>query len=219
MRPFFHTSLLVATLMCCIPLHAQTSVTNYPLDTLRSWTPTEAVGDLNKDGYADLVLIATPRIAENMKKNEAGYEFNFNPPVLAIYWGQKDGSYVCWRQYDRVIPATENEYIFITPSLTITPQGTLRIDLEQFSSAGSWSNYQTTFVYRYQQGDFYLIGEDEESMARNTGEAEYISVNYLTHKKQHRTYNAFDKKKRPKERWTNIPKKPLEKLGAKILGE
>ena len=45
-------------------------------------------GDLNKDGIQDLVICATPRNPENMMVRDDGYEYNFNEPVLAIYFGQ-----------------------------------------------------------------------------------------------------------------------------------
>jgi len=201
-----------------IKVCSQGITTPYPLETLRGWDNTECAGDLNKDGIADLAIVSIPRIAANMHTNEAGYEYNFNRPILAIFWGDADGHYTCWRQYDNVIAAQENEFHSINTSLDITPQGVLRISIEHFHSAGSWTNLTETFVYRYQQGDFFLIGEDEESMARNTGEAEYISTNYLTRKRQHRTFNTFDERVKPKERWTRLAKQPLERMGARTLG-
>ena len=218
MRHFLFTIQLGLLFFGCTSLHAQNS-TKYSLDTLRSWDCTEAAGDLNKDGIGDLAIIAIPRDEAHIKRNEAGYEYNFNQPLLAIFWGKKDGTFVCWKQYDNVVPAREDEYHSVNPSIEITPQGVLRISLEHFSSAGSWGNLNETFVFRYQQGDFYLIGQDEDSMMRNTGEGEYTSINYLTLKKQYRTYNAFNSKVKPREKWSRIPKKPLKRLGTQKLGE
>ena len=56
------------------------------------WESTFKTGDLNGDGIADLAIIATPCDKEKMKTRDDGFVYNFNQPVLAIYWGQKDGS-------------------------------------------------------------------------------------------------------------------------------
>ena len=37
------------------------------------WDHTEATGDLNKDGIADLVVVATPDFKENTKTRDDGY--------------------------------------------------------------------------------------------------------------------------------------------------
>ena len=52
------------------------------------WTHEEAMGDLNKDGQADLVVVVTPNFEENMKEREDGYVFNMNVPQLAVYFGE-----------------------------------------------------------------------------------------------------------------------------------
>ena len=61
-----------------------------------------------------------------------------------------------------------------------------------------------------------MIGKDYGSFSRYSGEAEKVSENYLTHKKQTITYNMFEEGEE-KEKWTTIPSKPLEKLGATLL--
>ena len=50
-------------------------------------------GYLNDDDFLDLVLVATPRNPENMMTRSDGYEYNFNEPVLAIYFGKDDETY------------------------------------------------------------------------------------------------------------------------------
>ena len=46
-----------------------------------------------------------------------------------------------------------------------------------------------------------------------TGEAETVSINYLTHKRQVVKENVFDDTVKPKETWTTLAKQPLRKLG------
>ncbi|MBR5678176.1 MAG: FG-GAP repeat protein [Paludibacteraceae bacterium] len=180
----------------------------------KGWEHTEATGDLNKDGIADLVVVATPDFKENTKTRDDGYVYNFNQPLLAVYFGTAEGKMQLWRQYDQVIPARTDEFLSIDASLTITEKGVLRISLETFSSMGGWSSDNCNFSYRYQDGDFYLIGQESQSLARNTGEMETTSENYLTWRRQVVTENVFEDNNVPrKEKWTKLPKKLLEKLG------
>jgi uncharacterized membrane protein len=182
----------------------------------KGWEHKEALGDLNKDGIDDLVLMATPNFKEHMLTRDDGYVYNFNQPVLAIYFGTADGRYRLWKKYAEVLPHAEDEGFFVTVSLEVTNRGTLVIGTELFASMGSYGNDQSSYVYRYQNGDFYLIGMENESMQRNTGEIEKVSENYLTWKRQVVKDNAFEEGK-SREKWTTLPKKPLEKLGDRKL--
>jgi hypothetical protein len=181
------------------------------------WEHTEATGDLNKDGIVDLVVVATPDFKENTKTRDDGYVYNFNQPLLAVYFGTAEGRLQLWRQYDQVVPARPDEYVSIDVSLTITEKGVLRISLETFASMGGWGTENSNFSYRYQNGDFNLIGKEYQSMSRNTGEMETTSENYLTWRRQVVKENAFDDNIPKKEKWTKLPKKPLEKLGEQSL--
>ena len=184
------------------------------------WEHTEATGDLNKDGIVDLVVVATPDFKENTKTRDDGYVYNFNQPLLAVYFGTAEGKMQLWRQYDQVVPARPDEYVSIDASLTITEKGVLRISLETFASMGGWGTEHSNFSFRYQDGDFYLIGKEYHCMSRNTGDMETTSENYLTWRRQVVKENAFEDSNVPrKEKWTKLPKKPLEKLGASNLQE
>ena len=163
------------------------------------WTCQSAYGDMNKDGVRDMALIAFPPEKESY-------------PLLAVYWGEAGGRYRLWRQYpEALLPG--NEYAIHDYTIGITDKGVMKISVNIFMTAGGWGNSDYTYLFRFQQGDFFLIGEDSESMARNTGDAEKVSINYLTHKKQVLEYNVMeDSKKKPRERWSRIPKEPLKSL-------
>ena len=180
------------------------------------WLHQESQGDLNKDGITDLVVIATPNYEENLLRRDDGYVYNFNQPILAIYFGDAQGLFRQWRQYDNVIPADDNEFCRHDIVLEVTPRNTLRIAIGMWCSAGSYGTSTDTYTYRYQNGDFYLIGKDSEETQRNTGESTIVSENYLTWKRQV-SHSNFTDTKPATEKWSRLSKKPLEKLGAREL--
>ncbi len=174
------------------------------------WESTFKTGDMNGDGLPDLVIIATPCNKEKMKTRDDGYVYNFNQPVLAIYWGDKNGNYKLFKQYDNVIPAREDEFLAITPSLDITKSGSLQIDLEFFATAGSYTQPTTSHVFRYQNGDFMLIGKDVVELERTTGKTVTTSDNYLTRK---RIVTTDRPKRKAITKRSRLPKSALKPLG------
>ena len=154
----------------------------------------KAEGDLNKDGLSDLVIYAQP--------------------WLAIYFATPSGDYEQWKQYDNVLPIDEEgDDLMIDIELSVTDRGALRIAIGSFASAGTSYVSNNNYTYRFQNGDFYKIGEEQHSMSRMTGDDTTISKNYLTHKRQVVKGNVFDETVKPKETWTSIPKTPLRRLG------
>jgi hypothetical protein len=182
----------------------------------QGWSHSEAMGDLNKDGIADLAVMATPNFKEKMKIRDDGYEYNFNQPILAIYFGTAGGQLRLWKQYDEVLPANEDEFCSYDISMEITSRGVLNFSVQLWCSMGSYGTSTNRYSYRFQDGDFFLIGKEEESAQRNTGEVEVNSENYLTWKRQVRKSN-FTKKAPPREKWSRLKKRALEKLGERML--
>lgn len=158
----------------------------------------KAEGDLNKDGLSDLVVFADP--------------------VLAIYFAASSGGYELWKRYNDILPNDkENDDLMIDIELNITDRGALKIEVGYFASAGTSYVTNNNYTYRFQNEDFYKIGEEQHSMSRMTGDDKTVSTNYLTHKRQVVIENAFDETIKPKETWTSIPKKPLRRLGEDLL--
>ena len=185
----------------------------------QGWSHYEVTGDLNKDGMADLVLMAQPNFKEKIMKRDDGYERNCNQPVFAVYFATADGKLKQWKQYGELLPADdpENEFCSWNFTFDITERGVLNITLQPECSAGSYFTHIDRYSYRFQNGDFYLIGKEEEDIQRNTGNVTVNSENYLTWKRQVKKSN-FSEDTPPTERWTRLTKKPLEKLGARQLG-
>lgn len=181
-------------------------------------------GDFNKDGINDLAVIALPKDPAHLRtREEDGYVYNFNKRVMSIYFGQADGKLKRFKEYNNTIPGDdeENENCSYEIDLSVNAKGVIRIGVGMFCSAGGTEVPKTEYVYRFQNGDFYLIGKDYGSFSRYSGRATNVSENYLTHKRQTKSFNMFEdgEDQSETEKWTNLPAKPLEKLGATLLTE
>lgn len=160
-------------------------------------------GDLNNDGIKDLVVCATPRNSEGK-------------PVMAIYFGKEGGEYSLFKEYPNLMPVAEDDSYSVATTPEITEKGVLKFDDEYIYTAGVAPIDYKSFLFRFQDGDFYLIGEEWQSRDRITGEVEEVSCNYLT-KKQQTINSSIDEEVESTETWTDLPDKPLEKLGDRVL--
>jgi hypothetical protein len=145
-------------------------------------------GDLNADRRADLVLVLRQQDPRNVIEHD-GFgisPLDSNPRLLAVAWSRPDGGYALAAQNHVLIP--RHEYpnmsdVFEDGSGGVAiVRGTLRVQLYFFSNAGSWSTGSTTYTFRWQDRAFALIGYDSESLMRNSGETEALSINYSTGK-------------------------------------
>lgn len=102
-------------------------------------------------------------------------------------------------------------------SFEVTNRGVLNITIQPECTQGSYFSNISRYSYRFQNGNFFLIGKEIESIQRNTGEVELVSENYLTWKRQVKKSN-FSEDTPPIEKWTRLSKRPLEKLGEHLLG-
>ena len=163
-----------------------------------------ANGDLNKDKLEDTVIVIE-------KDDVLGPDYlNLNPRILLVLFKQKDGAYILASKNDKGFIQSENDEENPTLMDTLTgisiKNNTLRINFDYFLSAGSYSASQTIFTFRFQNNRFELIGLDNISFMRNSGEQEEFSINFSTNKIKTTTGgNMFDEKlNKPKEKWENI---------------
>nr|WP_315076091.1 hypothetical protein [uncultured Porphyromonas sp.] len=177
------------------------------------WDIQSATGDLNKDGIEDFVLIVRPNDPAHIKTRDDGFEYNFNPLFLAVYFGSPSGVYKRFKVWHDTVSGREDEYTDITNELSITPKGAIDISVSSWSSMGTAATGGSTYRYRFQSGDFYLIGEESSWLNRMTGEGESTSINYLTGQKEITTGNMIEETDL-KTKKVKIKKEPLRLLGS-----
>ena len=177
------------------------------------WEVQSATGDLNKDGIEDFVLLVRSNDPAYIKTRDDGFESNFSPLSLAVYFGSPSGVYKRFKVWHDTVSGREDEYTDITNELSITPKGAIDISVSSWSSMGTAATGGSTYRYRFQSGDFYLIGEESSWLNRMTGEGESTSINYLTGQKEITTGNMMEEKDL-KTKKVKIKKEPLRLLGS-----
>ena len=187
-------------------------------------------GDLNGDKLEDIAIVIEKTDKANIVKNEnLGSEYlNLNPRILLVLFKQKNGSYILAGKNDKDFIKSagdkENPALMDTLDSISIKNNILKIKFNYFLSAGSWSVTQNTFTFRFQNKKFELIGFDNNSYMRNSGNQEEFSINFSTNKVKITTgENMLDKKmNKPKEEWKTIKvnkKYVLDEMTGDIVDE
>ena len=169
----------------------------------KGWkTILSAKGDLNNDKLEDVAIIIEKTDKANIVKNEnLGSEYlNLNPRILLVLFKQKNGSYILASKNDKGFIKSagdkENPALMDTLDNISIKNNILKIKFNYFLSAGSWSVTQNTYTFRFQNKKFELIGFDNNSYMRNSGNQEEFSINFSTNKVKITTGgNISDEKK------------------------
>jgi hypothetical protein len=165
----------------------------------KDWTVTAKVeGDLNGDKLADCVLIVRGTDKKFLNKNEGlGTDvFDTNPRVLVIAFRKADGTgFTLAEQNNRFIIASDSPTMTEPFQEAAINKGVLTFGFEEFYSAGSWGMSNRKYMFRYQSGEFVLIGVDHTSVNRGSGEIEIRSYNLSTGKVESEKGNISDDKK------------------------
>ena len=197
----------------------------------KGWkTVLSAKGDLNNDKLEDVAIIIEKTDKANIVKNEnLGSEYlNLNPRILLVLFKQKNGSYILVSKNDKGFIKSagdkENPALMDTLDNISIKNNILKIKFNYFLSAGSWSVTQNTFTFRFQNKKFELIGFDNNSYMRNSGNQEEFSINFSTNKVKITTGgNISDEKaNKPKEEWKTIKankKYVLDEMTSDIVDE
>lgn len=148
------------------------------------WTILDsAYGDLNKDGAKDAVIIIQHKDSI-LLVNSLEDTVLTQPRILLILFNKPaTNNYDLTEQSNSFIlmhdnPTMDDPY----QELTIN-KGILEVQFHLFYNMGSWSVTNAVYKFRYQQGQFVLIGADNSSFHRATHDFEDYSYNFLTKKR------------------------------------
>jgi len=177
----------------------------------KGWGYEKIPGDLNKDKYADLVLIATPSYDEGIVVTDNGV-YNFNAPVVAVYLGREDGVYTLFKQYNNILAHTDNDTCLVETSVTINEKRVLRFGFSLSCSSSEEFSRSAGYLFRWESGDLFLIGEGSDVKSNVTGKGTKSTINYNTHKKELILYDNQGEVCDPQ--WYDLPKEPKKPLGS-----
>ncbi len=143
-------------------------------------------GDLNKDGFDDLVFIIQNTNPEHIEKHTGmgNQTIDLNPRVMGIYFQDASSkTYKKQKQLDRFI-ALRDSPTMDEPldGLSISGKGVLKISFRFWYSAGSWTFAIHDYAFRYDQKYFNFIGYDLNDIHRGSGDQTNYSINFLTRK-------------------------------------
>ena len=168
-----------------------------------------ADGDLNGDRLADAALVLRMTDRRNLVPSDwdPNQRYDSNPYMLVVAFARKGGGYTLAAADHELIPRLENQNQDEPFDEVKINRGNLGVKMHLFMSAGGWQMGGSAYTFRWQDGGFKLIGFDRDSVMRNSGETEEISINYLTGRKQLKTGNIGSDKQRTRS--VKFAKKPL----------
>ena len=146
-------------------------------------------GDLNKDKIDDAVLIIEKNDPKNLKKNEESYQTspeNYNPRIILVLFKDKNSKYTLVAKNDKnfiVSPgyASEEELETLdSPDYNdnLSKAVTIKNNTLHIFTLADYIKYatSTTYIFRYQNNRFELIGLDAQNIS---GDTEYVdTTNY-----------------------------------------
>ncbi len=143
-----------------------------------------ASGDLNKDGQIDIAIVIQDDNSAYYKTENDGFGYdsiNLNKRLLLVFFKTESG-YELIKKVDNVIPEHEMPTINDPYGGISIMNGILETGYGYWANAGSWYTFRTTYKFRFQNDDFFLIGIEHNSMHRGSMELKEISVNFSTRK-------------------------------------
>jgi|GEM_PF-351760 len=183
----------------------------------RGWAiETEARGDLNGDGAADLVFVAlapdrpgAPLRSSPYGEDPSSYA---NPRMLGIAWGLQNGGYRLAVADRRFLPpkwapnGLSQGWMLFEPGSVEVSRGRLRVIFD-------YTRSHRTFTFRWQDGELRLTGYDSGGVG--AGCATHSSVNFLT-SRMRLTAGHIDRDE-TRVVWRRLPRRPL--LSLEEIGE
>lgn len=142
-----------------------------------------AYGDLNKDGKTDAAIVIQHNDSVALVKNLEDTVLT-QPRMLLIFFEKSTQSgFVLIEQSNSFILSHDNPVMDDPYQELAINNGILEVKFRLFYNMGSWYVTNATYKFRYQQGQFILIGADQSSFHRATHDFEDYSYNFLTKKR------------------------------------
>ncbi|MGE3801788.1 MAG: hypothetical protein AB7H80_12280 [Candidatus Kapaibacterium sp.] len=143
-----------------------------------------ATGDLNKDHLDDLVLV----IEADKDESEPERTWGDEERTLVVYFRKKRGGYQYAVQADNLVILASDGGVMGDPYEGVeVNRGSFLI---HFYGGSSW-RWGMTYRFRFQEGEWYLIGSTEYSMSTQTGEYHSSDYNLLTGELEIASGNEF----------------------------
>ncbi|MGY4515531.1 hypothetical protein [Lysobacter sp. HA18] len=169
-------------------------------------------GPIDADAKADAVLLLHNADPRNVLHND-GFgvqELDTNPRLLVVLVADPAGGWRRVAQSDRLIRRNDNptrEDPLEEGSVSLDKR-VLAVTVGFFANMGSWSTSRTTYKFRWQDGCMRMVGFDEDSVQRNSGETTDVSVNLLTNKAS-RTVGSIEDDRTHVRRYTLKSRAPV----------
>ncbi|GGF16582.1 hypothetical protein [Flavobacterium limi] len=144
-----------------------------------------AKGDLNNDKNDDIAFIIQYKDSVSIEKIEFDEKETVvtQPRILILaFFNPIQKKYEVIEQSNSFILNHDDPNMSEPFQNIEIKKGILRIDFQIFMNAGSWSMSNNSYVFRYQQNEFKLIGADYNYLHRGSGETENRSYNFSTKK-------------------------------------
>ncbi|QTD93128.1 hypothetical protein [Burkholderia anthina] len=143
-------------------------------------------GDLSGAKHEDLVMVLRQNDPRNIVTHDGMCEnpFDTNPRILAVAFLRPDGSYALTLENHTLIPRRDSPCLddVLAEGNVSIDRRSLSLTLHRFASAGTWEMGNRTYKFRWQNQRFELVGYDDISIMRNSGEVSEVSVNFMTRK-------------------------------------
>lgn len=166
-------------------------------------------GDLNKDGIDDCILMIKEENKNNFEKNSEGTLVDLNRRGIIVLFKTNEKYELVLKNYSCFTSENEDGGVYFAPELSLEIKKNNLFVGYTHGRYGFW-----TYMFRYQNSDFELIGyESEENEGPVTSKK--TSVNFLTKKRQINTNtneNAEGGDEVFKETWEKIGLTKLIKL-------
>jgi hypothetical protein len=142
-----------------------------------------AVGDLNRDGVADLAFVIQSKDSAKLVKSayDSYDTVKTQPRMLVIaFYNSVEKNYKLEIQNSTFILNHDNPYRDDPFDDLSISNGVLSIDFHLWFSWGTYEMSRSSYKFRYQNYTFELIEADSYSLHRANGDTESRSYNFVT---------------------------------------